>query len=171
MADEPSAKDTPEPASKDDAKIDDPVVAQADNPDAVKHALSAERAAKKAAEKRANELAAKVEEFENQNRSELERLTAKVTKAEQAKGEAETRLLRYEIAAEKQVPADALDLLNGTTREELEASADKILNLVKSRTDTDKAPDFDGGAREPAPDADPATAHNREVLKLLGIST
>ena len=148
------------------------VVAQADNPDAVKNALAAERAAKKAAEKRANELAAKVQEFESANQSELEKLTTKATKAEQAKAEAEAKLTRYEVAAAKNVPAEAVDFLKGTTREELEASADRLLELVKSRNDNDSTPDFDGGAREPAPEPkSPEQQHNEEILGLLGLRT
>jgi hypothetical protein len=57
-------------------------------------------------------------------------------------------------------------LLKGTTREELEASADKILSLVKKPDTSDTKPDFDGGAREPAPDPEtPEQAHNKEVLR------
>jgi hypothetical protein len=109
----------------------------------------------------------KLEEYEEANRSELEKAQAKATKLEQKAQEAEARLLKYEVAAEKQIPADAMDLLVGKTREELEAKADKLLALVKSRSDTDKPPDFDGGAREPAPDTDPETAHNQLVARML----
>lgn len=117
--------------------------------------------------KEAQEAKARAEEFEERDKSELEKLTGKLTKAEQAKAEAEGRLLRFEVAAEKQVPSDALDLLVGNTREELEAKADKLLSLVKKPEET---PDFDGGAREPA--ADPVTpedAHNKDILALMGI--
>ena len=108
-------------------------------------------------------------EFEEANSSELEKAQTKVTKAEQAKTEAETRLLRFEVAAAKQIPADAIDLLNGNSQEELEASADKILALVKNRN-TNETPDFDGGAREPAPEAlTPEQEHNKTVLALMGL--
>jgi hypothetical protein len=120
---------------------------------------------------KAQQATEKLEEYEEQNASELEKAQKQAAKAQSEAQAAKTALLKYEVAAEKQVPQDAWDLLTGSTREELEAKADKLLTLVKSRTDTDTKPDFDGGAREPAPDADPATAHNREVLKLLGIST
>lgn len=112
----------------------------------------------------------RLDELEERDKSELEKLTGKVSKAEQAKADAEARLLRFEVAAEKQVPADALDLLNGNTREELEAKADRILQLVKSRNDTDTKPDFDGGPRETAPEAlTPEQEHNRAILKLAGL--
>ena len=159
------------PAQGDDVTTENTeaqVVAQADNPDAVKNALAAERAAKKAAEKRANELAAKVQEFESANQSELEKLTGKLTKLEQAKAEAEARLIRFEVTRDKEIPAEAVDLLSGSSREELEASADKILSLVKSSNNTNTT-DFDGGAREPAPDTrSPEEAHNDIAVALFG---
>lgn len=99
----------------------------------------------------AQEAKARAQEYEDRDKSELEKLTGKLSKAEQAKADAEARLLRFEIAAEKQIPADALDLLTGTTREELEAKAEKLLELVKSRNESEKTPDFDGGPRDPAP--------------------
>lgn len=117
----------------------------------------------------AKNASARVEEFESANQSELEKLTGKLTKTEERAKAAETALTRFKVAAEKEIPADALDLLSGTTREELEASADKILSLVKSRTDTTQDPDFDGGAREPAEDPkSPEDAHDDFIMALLG---
>lgn len=117
--------------------------------------------------KEAQEARAKAQEYEDRDKSELEKLTTKVAKLEADKANAETQLLRFEVAKEKEIPAEAIDLLNGKSREDLEASADKILNLVKSRTDNQEPPDFDGGAREPAPDADPETAHNQLVADMI----
>jgi hypothetical protein len=109
----------------------------------------------------------RLEEYEEQNKSELERAQSKAAKAEGKAQEAEAALLRFQIAAEKQVPGEALDLLSGKTREELEASADKILNLVKNRNENSEKPDFDGGAREPAENTDPVQAHNDVVSTLV----
>jgi NADPH-dependent glutamate synthase beta subunit-like oxidoreductase len=148
---------TPEPESPESPKTFDA--------DYVKSLRSENAAARKARQ----ELEAKLTEYEERDKSELEKLTGKLTKAERDKAEAEAKLLRFEIAAEKQVPADALDLLTGTTREELEAKADKLLELVKSRNESEKTPDFDGGAREPADNSDPVAAHNDVILKLAGI--
>ena len=118
----------------------------------------------------AQQRAEKLEEYEEANKSEVEKAQGKASKAEQRAAEAEAKLLRYEVAADKQVPADALDLLTGNTREELEAKADKLLSLVKSRTENNETPDFDGGAREPAEETDPARGHDEAVLKLLGLT-
>ena len=118
--------------------------------------------------KRAAEAESRVEEFENQNKSELEKAQTKATKAEQKAAEAETKLLVYTIAAEKKVPAEAVGFLKGNTREDLEASADQLLTLVKSSDNNDKT-DFDGGAREPAPESKtPEQAHNDLILRMIG---
>lgn len=107
------------------------------------------------------------EELKERDKSELEKALSKAAKAEKAKAEAEVALTRYQVAAEKNVPADALDLLTGDSREELEAKADKLLELTKART---PEPDFDGGAREPAPDPKtPEEAHNDTFLEALGL--
>lgn len=173
MADEPAGdKPADTPAATADKPTDTPEVpAGAENPDAVKRALEAERKAAKEASKRAEAAEAKVREYEEANSSELEKLTNKAAKAEQARAEAEAKLVRFEVAKDKAVPAEAVDFLKGNTREELEASADKLLELVKSRNDSDKTPDFDGGPREPAPDSEsPDVAHNKAVLALMGLA-
>lgn len=116
----------------------------------------------------AQEARSKIEEYESANQTELEKLTGKLTKEAKAREDAERKLLRYEVAADKEIPADALDLLTGDTREELEAKADKLLELVKSRTTDTQEPDFDGGPREPTADPKPPDqAHNDFITKLL----
>ena len=120
--------------------------------------------------KKAAEAIARIEELEARDQSELEKAQTKAAKLEQAKVEAEAKLLRYEVAAEKDVPAEALDFLTGNTREELEAKADKLLELVKSRNNTPE-PDFDGGAREPAEEnLTPEEEHNRLFLQAMGLA-
>lgn len=116
----------------------------------------------------AQEVKKRLDELEERDASEVEKAQRKVSKLEQEAADAKSRLLRFEVAAEKEVPADALDLLTGTTREDLEARADKILELVKNRNET---PNFDGGPREPAPVSEsPEQAHNRTFLEQLGIA-
>lgn len=114
----------------------------------------------------------RLDELEERDKSELEKAQAKATKLEQAKAEAEVRLLRFEVATDKQLPKELIPRLRGNSREELEADAEELLTLVKSRSDTDTTPDFDGGPREPAPEPkSPEDQHNDDVLKLLGLST
>jgi NADPH-dependent glutamate synthase beta subunit-like oxidoreductase len=116
--------------------------------------------------KEAQEARAKAEELEARDQSEVEKLTTQKTKLERERDDAKSALLRYEVAAEKQIPPDAVDLLVGNTREELEAKADKILTFAKQSAPT---PEFDGGAREPAPEpTTPEQAHNELAVQLFG---
>lgn len=70
--------------------------------------------------------------------------------------------LRYEIAAEKSIPADALTLLEGSTREEIESKADALLELLNTQSSTKKPkPDPNQGVRsngKPSPAEDFAQA-------------
>lgn len=135
-------------------------------------ALDAFKQRAKEAEKRAKELETQVSQFEERDKSETEKLTGKLSKAEQRAEKAEAQLLRFEVAKEKEVPAEAVDLLSGSSREELEASADKILALVKSRPENNETPNFDGGPRDVAPEPkSPEEAHNDFAMKLLGRDT
>jgi hypothetical protein len=115
----------------------------------------------------AQEAKQRAQELEERDQSEVEKATTKAAKAERERDEAKAALLRYEVAAEKQVPAEAVDLLVGNTREELEAKADRLLELVKARETT---PDFDGGTRDPAPEPKtPDQAHNELAAALFGV--
>jgi cell division septum initiation protein DivIVA len=99
--------------------------------DAGKKALEAERREKRAAEKRANELEARLKEFEDRDKSESTRAIERAEAAEKAAAAAEARAARLEIAAEKGLtPAQAKRLV-GETREELEADADELLETFK----------------------------------------
>jgi hypothetical protein len=117
----------------------------------------------------AQEAKGKAQEYEDAQKSELEKAQGKLSKVEQAKAEAEAKLLRYEVAQEKEVPAKLVPLLTGSTKEELESQAALILENVKAG---ESNPDFNGGPREPAPDPlTPEQQHNKDVLGLLGIQT
>lgn len=117
----------------------------------------------------AQEAKAKAQEYEDAQKSELERAQDKLQQIESAKAEAEAKLLRYEVATEKGIQGSLMDLLVGSSKEELEAKADLILENVKP-ADSPKAT-FDGGPREPAPDPKtPDQAHNELIVGLLGKS-
>jgi hypothetical protein len=116
----------------------------------------------------AQEARAKVQEYESANQSEVEKLTSKLAKAEERANTAEGRLTRFQVATEKQLPAELVDRLQGSTPEELAADADKLLELVKKPEVT---PEFDGGTREPAPEAQkPEDAHDNLALSILGLT-
>lgn len=88
---------------------------------------NAEAQALRARLKAAEAKAAKLDELENANKSEQQRAIEAREAAEKRAEAAEQRLLRLEIAAEKGLtPAQAKRLV-GSTREELEADADELL--------------------------------------------
>jgi leucyl-tRNA synthetase len=109
----------------------------------------------------------KAEEYEEAQKSEIEKAQSKAEKEAARAADAQAKLLRYEVAQEKSVPAELIPLLSGSDREALEAQADLIVSNVAGKTEP--TPEFDGGAREPAPDSDPAAAHDQNILGLLGL--
>lgn len=120
--------------------------------------------------RRLHEAEQKVSEFEDRDKSELEKLTDQLQAEQKRAQEAQARLLRFEVATEKKVPTEAIDLLSGSTKEELEAQADRILSIAKQ--ESAPAPSFDGGARDPAPEPKtPEQAHNDFLLQLAGKTT
>lgn len=151
MADDPTKPDPkpdPDPKPEPDPKPD-PDTALLDgarNPDAVRNALRAEREAARAAKKQADELATKVREFEDRDKSDQQKLEERAAAAERKHGEAEAKLLRFEVAAAKKVPMHLASRLQGSTKQEIEADADALLRDLGPT-----APDFDGGPRDNAP--------------------
>lgn len=106
---------------------DEPTTDTPDLGDAGKKALEAERKARREAEKQLKELQAKVAEFEDRDKTETERVSAKLADAEKRAAEAEMRALRLEVAQDKGLTAAQAKRLVGSTREELEADADELL--------------------------------------------
>lgn len=156
---EGSTPDAPETEAKTEGKTFDEAYVKELRAEAAKWRTKAQQSSEEA------------EELKERDKTEAEKLAGKLAKLEREKAEAESALTRFQVAAEKQIPADAMDLLTGSTREELEAKADKLLTLVKSRPETDKAPDFDGGPREPTTEPDtPQDAHDKAILALLGLA-
>lgn len=70
--------------------------------------------------------AAKLSEIEEANKTEAEKQAERLAAAEAKAAELESRALRSEVAANKGVP---LSLLTGSSREELEASADALIEF------------------------------------------
>lgn len=108
--------------------------------EAGKKALNAEREARKEAEKRLKELDARVKEFEDRDKTEqeraqehLERLTGDLDATRASLAAAELNLARVEVAHAKGIPTELVPRLRGETREELEADADALLEIVGKR--------------------------------------
>lgn len=77
-----------------------------------------------------HEAANKWREFEASQKSEYEKLADELAKFKSEAEQASAKVLRYEVATEKGIPAEALDLLTGSSREDLEAAADKLIALI-----------------------------------------
>lgn len=108
-----------------------------------------ERRAKDAAGDR--ELAAKWREYEESLKPLQEKLSDDLNAAKAEAESARTALMRYEIASEKGIPADAIKLLNGSSREELEEAADVLVALIANQSKPNTPmPDLNQG--KPAPE-------------------
>lgn len=80
------------------------------------------------------------DEFEESQKTELQKVIDKAEAAEKRASELEQAKVRAEVAASKGIPAS---LLSGTTEEELTASADALLAFRGEKP----KPDFGGGDR------------------------
>lgn len=107
------------------------------------------------------EKAAKLDELEGATKSDLEKLTEKATTFEQRAAEAEAKALRLEIALEKGLSQALMKRLAGSTKEELEADADELLETFgtpKPKGNGRMAENLrpSGGGDEPPEETDPA---------------
>lgn len=101
----------------------------------LKAALKAERDARRTAEGRAKELEpyeAKIREAEEANKSELTKANEALAAERDARAKADAALLRYQVGADKGVPAKLVPYLTGGSKEEIEASADVLLGEIGS---------------------------------------
>lgn len=116
---------------------------------------------------RVSELEERLQEFEDRDKTEMQRLTDRIGEFERRATDAEVRLLRYEIAAEHGFGPEAAAFLSGNTREELELRAEELAKLLADKGRP--ATGFDGGARQPVPETrTPEDAHNDLLLRTLG---
>lgn len=78
--------------------------------------------------------------------SDTERSANELNDAKTRAEKAETQLLRFQVADTKKLPAGAAEHLVGSTKEELEASADALLKLLGTTPAGDRKPDRTLGA-------------------------
>lgn len=133
--------------STDTATGSDDTTGQPELGDAGQKALREERSKARTAARERDALAARLKEFEDRDKTEVQKLSESYTAAEKRAADAETALARYRVAVAKKLPAELVDRLRGSTEEELAADADSLLQLVGA---TASRTDFDGGARTPA---------------------
>lgn len=128
--------------------------------DAGKRALQAERERARKAEadaKAAREELTKAKADQDTSKSEIQKVMDKLAAMEKRAEEADTRALRSEVAAAKGVP---VGLLSGSTKEELESSADALIEFrgEKKPADDEAAKTSPAGGDEagkPAPPSRP----------------
>jgi len=75
----------------------------------------------------------KLDELEDASRSELEKAANRAAKAEQAAQSASLEALRWQVAAERGLPAALARRLQGSTKAELEADADDLVQMAQPR--------------------------------------
>lgn len=98
-----------------------------------------------------------LKEYQDREKTDTQKATERAEAAEKALAEREAKLLRFEVAAAKGLDPDWAPRLSGSTKEELEADADKLLKKVGP-----DRPNFDGGTRggePPAGDMDSMIRH------------
>src|SRR5215831_12333143 len=76
---------------------------------------------------------ARLKEYEDRDKTELEKATAQVAESERRASEAELRLLRYEVAAQHGLGVEAAAFLTGSTKEEMELRAEELAKLIADK--------------------------------------
>lgn len=122
--------------------------APANDPAAVAAELARTREALKKANAEAAQNRKKLQELDDKDKSELQKAVERAEAAEARADQAESRILRLEVAAAKGLtPAQAKRLV-GASKEELEADADELLATFKPSTGDSAGGDGAGGDGE-----------------------
>lgn len=135
-------------AGAEDAQVDAPqteAAPQGDAPDWKAEARKWEQRAKAD-----YDAANKWREFEASQKSEYEKLADELSKYKAEATEAQLKAIRYEVATAKGIPADALDLITGDSKEAMEASAEKLAALIAANQKTTNTPRADVNQGKPA---------------------
>lgn len=116
------------------------------------------------------ELEARLQEFEDRDKSAAEKLEQRATKAETRLAEAQARIDRYEVAAEAGLPLKHAGRIQGKSRDEMLADAKSLADEFGSKPAAEAPPTrFDGGARDPVtPAGTPEEEHQKFISALLG---
>lgn len=116
----------------EEAAVETPQGEQTETTDWKAEARKWEKRAKDSSADR--ELAQKWREYEAAQKPAQERLAEELATTKQEAESARMALLRYEVASEKGIPPEAIRLLNGSSREELEEAADALVALVATQS-------------------------------------
>jgi hypothetical protein len=94
------------------------------------HPLVKTLAANKAEIKALRAKAKRLDEIEESTKTEAQRLADQLAAETSRADTAEAAMLRYVVATEKNIPGNAVKFLTGVTRDEIEASAKDVLDLI-----------------------------------------
>lgn len=163
----PETTQTPPPAAPQPTTGTPPAFEAATPPPAAEvlgaagiEALRKERADRAAAEKRADELDARLKAIEAKDMTELQQAQARLAELEKENTAEKAQRLRLQVANTHNVGPDDLVLLTGTTEDELTAQATRIAALNAGRAAATATPAFApspgqhaGNGTPPAPTA------------------
>ncbi|KUF05595.1 hypothetical protein [Leucobacter sp. G161] len=110
--------------SKEASKEFTAITSQEDFDKAIQARIARERAKIPTDYEELQAKAAKLQEIEDAKKSDEQKAAERIAAAEKRASELESQVVRAEVAAAKNVPAE---LLSGSTKEELEASADALI--------------------------------------------
>lgn len=95
--------------------------------------------------------AQRLKEIEDAGKSETQRTTDTLAEERRLRADAETRALRYEVAAEKGLTITMAKRLVGTTRDEMEADADELMAELGKSDGGDKGGEGGGDDKSRRP--------------------
>lgn len=98
--------------------------------DGLKRALNSERQLRAAAEKAKSAAEKRIQEFEDAQKSDLEKVTARAEAAEKKAADLERSVLRSRVAAKHDLPAELADRLQGDDEAALDEDAKRLAALV-----------------------------------------
>lgn len=152
MTEPTTAPDVPETQPAEEPKPQDVTTGEpsTDLGDAGKRALAEERKARKAAEKAATDAATRIKEFEDRDKSELEKAAERSKSAEQERDAAKAEALRLRTAIKHGISDEDAELfLTGTDEETLTRQAERLAERIASTGPRAPKPDPSQGARGP----------------------
>jgi len=135
--------------------------------DAGKKALDEERRARREAERQLREMQAQLQELTDKDKSEVDRLRDQLAQVTKERDTAASTLVRSEVAMAKGLSAAQAKRLVGSTREELEADADEILEAFTSPSGGTTPPPGQRPTEDLKGGSDPTSTPEPDIRKVI----